>query len=79
MECVQRACLQKIYTTASITFETARTRLQQGIGICPKSEFRVMSEALRRASVELEHARAALDQHIRKHRCIVQGSTAIQN
>ena len=71
MECVQRECLQKIYTTASISFD-ARTRLQQGIGICPKSEFWVLCKAMDQASDELKRARAVLDPHIPEHCCMVR-------
>jgi hypothetical protein len=71
MECEQRVRLRKIYMTASVSFDGARTRLQQRVGICPKSEFWVLCEALDRASDELKLARAALDAHIQEHCCMV--------
>jgi hypothetical protein len=79
MGCAERARLQKNYTTVSAVFDAARARFQQRIGICPKSEFVVLSDALDWASAELERARAALDAHIRDHCCMVQGNTVKQD
>jgi len=79
MEGAERVRLQENYTTASAIFDAAKTRLQQRIGICPTSEFRVLYEALDRALAELERARAALDAHIWEHCCMVQDSTVTQN
>jgi hypothetical protein len=67
--------LQNIYTTASAFFDAARARVQQRIGICPKSEFGVLRDELERALAELERTRAALDAHIRDQCCMVQGNT----
>jgi hypothetical protein len=78
MECEQRIRLQKIYMTASVTFDGARTRLQEMVGTCTKREFWAFCEELDRASNELKLARAALDAHIREHGCMAQGSTAAQ-
>ena len=79
MECAERMRLQNNYATASETFDAARARYQQRIGTCQKSEFWVLSEAVDRASAELERARAALDAHIWEHCCMVQGSTVTQD
>jgi hypothetical protein len=78
MECIQRLRLQKNYTPSAI-FDAARLRVQRRIGICPKSEFSVLREAVDRASAELERARATLDAHIWEHCCMVQGSTVTQD
>jgi hypothetical protein len=71
--------LQKNYTRASAIFDAARARFEGRIGICPKSEFLVLSDALDWASDELERARAELDAHVRAHCCMVQGSTVTQD
>ena len=71
MDCEQRVRLRKIYMTASVTFDGARTRLQQRVGICQKTEFWALCEALDRASDELKLAGAALDAHIQEHCCMV--------
>ena len=78
MECAERAQLQNNYMGASAIHDTAMARLQQRLGICPTSEFLVLSDALDWASVELERTRAALDAHVREHCCIVQDNTATQ-
>jgi hypothetical protein len=80
MECEQRARLRKIYMTASVTFDGARTllQIQQRVGICPKREFWALWEALDRASDGLKLARAALDAHIQEHCCMVQDGTVTQ-
>ena len=79
MECKQRLHLQRNYTTASAIFDAATVQVHRGIGTCQKSEFWVLSEAVDRASAELERARAALDAHIWEHCCRVQGSTVTQD
>jgi hypothetical protein len=71
VECVQRARLKKNYTTASVILEAARTRLHQRIGNCPTTEFLALTDELDRASDELKRASAALDAHVREHRCMV--------
>jgi len=43
--------------------------LRERIGICPKAEFLSLSDALDRAWLALDSARAALDAHIREHGC----------
>ena len=78
MECAERVRLQNNYTTACAVFDGAKTRLQQRIGICPTSEFRVLYEALDRASAGLERARAALDAHIWEHSCMGQEGRVTQ-
>ena len=75
MECVYRVGLQKNYTTASVILDAARTRLHQRIGNCPTTEFLALADELERALDELKIARAALDVHVREHRCGVRGST----
>jgi hypothetical protein len=77
MECAERLRLEKNYTTASATFDAARVRVQQRIGICPEGEFVVLSDALDWASAELERARAALDAHIWEHCCTVRGTSTV--
>ena len=79
MECAQGVRLRKNYTTACAVFDAARARFEQRIGICPKSEFLVLSGELDRAAAELERTRAALDAHIRDHCCMVQGNTVAQD
>ena len=78
MECEQRVSLRKIYMTASVTFDAAKNRLQQRVGICPKREFWALCEALDRVSEGLKFARAALDAHIQEHCCMVQDGTVTQ-
>jgi hypothetical protein len=78
MECPQTVRLRNNYTGASAIHDAAMARLQQRLGICPTSEFLVLSDALDWASVELERTRAALDAHVREHCCIVQDNTATQ-
>jgi hypothetical protein len=73
------ARLRKDYLRASVIFDAARARFQQRIGICPRSEFIVLSDALDWASDELDRARAALDAHIREHCCVVQVNAAPQD
>lgn len=77
MECAERLCLQKNYTTASATFDAARARVQQRIGICPTSEFGMLQDELERLSDELERARDALDAHIWEHCCTVRRSNTV--
>ena len=79
MECVERARLQKNYTTARAILDAARARIQQRIEICRKSDFLVLSNALARALAELGRARAALEVHIQEHCCMVLGDSVEQD
>jgi hypothetical protein len=78
MECVERARLQKNYTTARAILDAARARVQQRIEICQKSDFLVLSNALAWAATELKRARAAHDAHYREQCCRVIESNRIE-
>jgi hypothetical protein len=77
MECAQSVCLRKNYTKACAIFDAAKARLEQRIGICPKSEFLALSGELDRALAELERTRVELDAHIWEHCCTVRGSSTV--
>ena len=72
------ARLRKDYMAASATFDAARARFDQRIGICPKSEFQMLRDELELLSDELKLARTALDAHIQEHCCMVKGNSVKQ-
>jgi hypothetical protein len=78
MECLQTVRLRNNYTGASAIHDAAMALLQQRIGICPTSEFLMLSDALDWASAELEYTRSALDAHVREHCGIVQDNSGTQ-
>jgi hypothetical protein len=48
------------------------------MGVCPKDEFVRLSDDMDRAWIALDQAQMALDEHIRTHSCLAQGSTGIR-
>jgi hypothetical protein len=50
-------------------FAAARERLLDKLSTCSRAEFLALTDKVERATDLLDHARAALDLHIRKHSC----------
>jgi len=76
MECATRARLERQHNRADARFDTVRKRLNERIGVCLKEEFLALSDELDRESETLDHARAALDNHIRQHCCLTRGTAS---
>ena len=74
MSCQRRLRLEQKHTRAGERVADVRERIHDRIGICSKGEFLALTDELDRVSEVLEHARAALDQHIQEHCCLTLGS-----
>jgi len=78
MNCPLRMRLQKKHQKASASFDAARARLNERIGVCAKGEFLSLSGTLDQAWQDLDNARTSLDDHIREHCCMTQETSAPQ-
>jgi hypothetical protein len=67
--CQERNLLSKEHVEAGIAFDDARQALQARIGVSSREEFLTLDQAAERAWASLQHARQALDNHIRNHGC----------
>jgi len=78
MQCARRVRLEQQHDRAGARFDDARQRLRERMGVCPKDEFVRLSDDMDRAWIALDQAQMALDEHIRTHSCLAQGSTGIR-
>jgi hypothetical protein len=67
--CGRRARLDRHFDEASAAFSNAHRRLLDQLATCSRSELATLNDAVDRAVEHLDHARAALDAHIKRHCC----------
>jgi hypothetical protein len=79
MDCEERARLEKQHAESGAAFDAARQRLQSRIGVSLKNEFLSLDRTADEAWSNLQKVRKALDQHIREHRCELDGVAARTN
>jgi hypothetical protein len=71
LHCEDKARLFLAHETASAAFEDARIRLTAQLDTASYEEFDRLALAVRIAFDAVENARAALNQHITEHNCLV--------
>jgi hypothetical protein len=67
--CGEKTRLVSEYEAAAKRYSDAVTELQRKMGTSAKSEYERLSHAADEARVESEHARLAVEQHVRAHKC----------
>jgi hypothetical protein len=78
MPCARRLRLEQKHDQASATLDSVKNRLRERLGRCAQGEFLTLNDELDRASELVQHARAALDSHIRQHCCLTQEGASAQ-
>jgi hypothetical protein len=68
-QCAQKTALLLEYTRLTKAYSDVVTELHTAIGTISKSEYNGQYQVADEARLEAEKARAAMESHIRDHRC----------
>jgi len=69
MTCPTRARLEARLRRVTGTFGNARQHLLERVATCSQAEFLALTDEVDRACDLFNHARSALDLHLRQHSC----------